>query len=60
MKVYLIKTPEYESENFKDVANLLCSFEGPLDFIPFFYEFDKNEFYFLDSSHKCNFREQKM
>lgn len=47
MKVYLIKTPEYESENFRDVTNLLCSFEGPLDFIPSFYEFDKNEFYFL-------------
>lgn len=47
MKVYLIKTPEYETENFRDVANLLCSFEGPLDFIPSFYEFDKNEFYFL-------------
>jgi hypothetical protein len=52
MRVYLIKTPEYELENFKDVCNLLSSFEGALDFIPSFYEFDKNEFYFLQYDFK--------
>lgn len=47
MKVYLIKTPEYDQNAFKEVANLLSSFEGPLRFISSFYEFDKKEFYFL-------------
>ncbi len=47
MKVYLIKTPEYETENFREVGNLLSSFDGPMEFIPSFYEFDKKEFYFL-------------
>lgn len=47
MKVYLIKTPEYESEYFREVSDLLSSFEGALEFIPSYYEFDKNEFYFL-------------
>jgi hypothetical protein len=47
MKVYLIKTPEYETENFKEVSDLLSSFDGALEFIPSFYEFDKQEFYFL-------------
>lgn len=47
MNVYLIKTPEYSLESFKEVCDLLGSYEGPLNFIPSFYEFDKNEFYFL-------------
>ena len=47
MKVYLIKTPEYEVEYFREVSDFLSSFEGQLEFIPSFYEFDRNEFYFL-------------
>jgi hypothetical protein len=47
MKVYLIKTPDYETENFREVSALLSSFDGALEFIPSFYEFDKKEFYFL-------------
>lgn len=47
MKVYLIKTPEYETENFREVSDLLSSFDGALEFIPSFYEFDNKEFYFL-------------
>lgn len=47
MKVYLIKTPEYAAEDFTEVAALLSSFDGPLEFIPSLYEFDKSEFYFL-------------
>lgn len=47
MKVYLIKTPEYEAEDFNEVCNLLSSFEGPIEFIPSSYEFVKDEFYFL-------------
>ncbi len=47
MKVYLIKTPEFESEYFRDVSDMLSSFDGPLEFIPSFYEFDKRDFWFL-------------
>lgn len=47
MKVYLIKTPEYETESFREVSDLLSSFDGALEFVPSFYEFDKKEFYFL-------------
>jgi hypothetical protein len=47
MKVYLIKTPEYEIENFKEVCDLLSSYDGPIEFIPSFYEFDNSNFYFL-------------
>lgn len=47
MKVYLIKTPEYETENFREVCELISSFDGEMEFIPSFYEFDKKEFYFL-------------
>jgi hypothetical protein len=47
MKIHLIKTPEYETDDFRDVCELLSSFDGPLEFIPSFYEFKKEEFYFL-------------
>jgi hypothetical protein len=47
MKVHLIKTPEYESENFRDVCDLLSSFDGALEFVATEYEFDKNQFPFL-------------
>ena len=47
MKVHLIKTPEYATEDFRDVCELLSSFDGPLEFIPSFYEFDRSAFYFL-------------
>jgi hypothetical protein len=47
MKVYLIKTPEYESEHFKDVCELLSSFDGALEFVASEYEFDKEQFQFL-------------
>jgi hypothetical protein len=47
MKVHLIKTPEYEIENFREVSHFLSSFDGRLEFIPSYYEFDKKEFYFL-------------
>ena len=33
MKVYLIKTPEYEVEHFNEVFELLNSFNGPIEFI---------------------------
>jgi hypothetical protein len=48
MKVYLIKTPEYESDNFLDVCDLLSSFDGPLSFVGSEYEFRGIDFGFLD------------
>ena len=48
MKVYLIKSPDYEIDNFKDVCDLLNSFDGPIKFISSFYEFDKKDFPFLN------------
>ena len=47
MKVHLIKTPEYEMQDFRDICELLSSFDGPLEFIPSYYEFDRSDFYFL-------------
>ncbi len=47
MKIYLIKTPEYNEEAFRDVADLLNTIDGPMQFIPSLYEFEKSEFYFL-------------
>jgi hypothetical protein len=47
MKVYLIKTPEYEIEYFKEVHELLDSFDGPLEFITSDFEFNTFEFPFL-------------
>ena len=47
MKVYLIKTPEYDLENFEEVHELLNSFDGPLNFIADKYEFNEEQFPFL-------------
>ena len=47
MKIHLIKTPEYDAHDYREVCELLTSFDGPLEFIPSIYEFDPNEFYFL-------------
>lgn len=47
MKVHLIKTPEYSLEEFRQVYDLLASFDGPIEFIPSMYEFNKEDFYFL-------------
>lgn len=47
MKIYLIKTPEYESEYFRDVCEFLSSFDGALEFVASEYVFDKTQFPFL-------------
>jgi hypothetical protein len=47
VKIYLIKTPEYNIEDFNEVCSFLKDFEGPLEFIPSTYKFDKSDFYFL-------------
>jgi hypothetical protein len=47
MKVHLIKSPEYEVENYQKVVALLKSTPGPIQFKSSSYEFDKAAFYFL-------------
>lgn len=47
MIVHLIKSPEYEVENYKKVVDLLKSVPGPIQFLSTSYEFDRSEFYFL-------------
>ena len=47
MKVYLIKTPEYEIENLEEVQDMLRSYDGPLEFIADKYEFNTEQFPFL-------------
>jgi len=46
-KVILIKSPEYETERFREVCELLTDFNGALAFVPDYYEFDRKMFYFL-------------
>lgn len=47
MKVYLIKSPEYETNSFNAVCDLLKSFEGPIKFISSRYQFNRDDYYFL-------------
>ena len=47
MKVYLIKTPDYEEEKFKEVTEFLEPFEGALEFTVSSYKFDVKKFPFL-------------
>lgn len=47
MKIHLIKTPEYELENLQVVHEFLTSFEGPFEFVLSDYEFNREDFYFL-------------
>lgn len=47
MKIHLIRSPEYETENLKEVYQLLNSYKGPLKFVMNDYEFEENDFYFL-------------
>jgi hypothetical protein len=54
MKVHLIKTPEYEMEDFNEVYDFLSSFEGPIQFIPSTYAFNASQFEFLGYSNLKN------
>ncbi len=47
MKIHLIKTPEYDYDEYLQVSEFLQSFQGPMEFISTEYEFDKKDFYFL-------------
>jgi len=47
LNIHIIKSPEYSIEEFRTVTQFLSAFEGPLKFVPSLYEFDSEEFYFL-------------
>lgn len=49
MKVHLIRAPEYDIEHFEEVQELLSSFDGPLEFIADKYEFNPEQFPFLQN-----------
>ena len=54
MKVFLIKTPEYDFEDFREISDFLNSFEGPFKFIFSTYEFSTSDFNFLGHSYLKN------
>jgi len=47
MKLHLIRTPDYPVEHFKEVIDILRSFNGPINFISSQLEFQKEDFFFL-------------
>ena len=47
MNIHILKTPEVDLVTFNSVVNLQSSFEGPLTFNISYYEFLRDEFYFL-------------
>lgn len=56
MKVHLIKTPEYDFQDFIEVYELLNSFTGPINFVYSDFTFDLKEFPYLnifDHSNSC-------
>jgi len=48
MNIHILKTPEVDLDTFNSVVNFLSSFEGPLTFNISYYEFTKEDFYFLE------------
>ena len=47
MKVHLVRTDEYQKEDFKQVGDFLRSCSGPMQFINSDFEFDQGKFPFL-------------
>lgn len=47
MNVHIIKTPEYDVNNYNKVASILKSLPGPINFIKTSFEFNKDDYYFL-------------
>lgn len=47
-KIHLIRTPEYEVEEYLQVCEFLQSFQGPMEFISTEYQFDEHQFDFLN------------
>ena len=54
MKVHLIKTPEYESDSFRDICEWINSFDGALEFVPSEYKFEYPEFVFFQYTNLKN------
>ncbi|HMQ67675.1 MAG TPA: hypothetical protein PKA90_07160 [Ignavibacteria bacterium] len=48
IKIHLIRSPEYSSEDLTEVYELLNSFKGPMNFEMNDHEFNKKDFYFLN------------
>ncbi|MCB0728649.1 MAG: hypothetical protein KDD00_14395 [Ignavibacteriae bacterium] len=48
MKIHLIRSPEYSTEDLTKVYELLNSFKGPMKFEMNDHVFDKKDFYFLN------------
>lgn len=51
MKVHLIKTPEYKTNDYTDVVEFLTSFKGPIEFHKSEFKFDESLFPFLKKFH---------
>ena len=49
-RIHLIKTPEYDSENLQEVHEFLASFDGPFEFVTSDYEFNTEDFSFLQNN----------
>jgi hypothetical protein len=70
MNIYIIKTPEYKTQNLEEVHELLCSISGPLNFIadktkftqnllPFREIFSTDTYYQADASEIKKIKSQK-
>ncbi len=53
-KIHLIRTPDYEVEEYQKVCELLQSFHGPMEFISTEYQFDEHQFDFLNVDFIAN------
>jgi hypothetical protein len=53
-KIHLIRTPDYEVEEYQKVCELLQSFQGPMEFISTEYQFDEHQFDFLNVDFIAN------
>lgn len=47
MKVHLIRIPEYDPNKLEEIADILNSYDGPLEFVVDGYKFNKKQFEFL-------------
>lgn len=47
-KIHLIRTPDYDIEEYLQVCEFLQSFQGPMEFISTEYQFDEKQFDFLN------------
>lgn len=57
MKIHLIRTPEYEVDNLKEVHQILNSYKGPMEFVMKDFQFDKDDYDFLESDYPLSWEE---